>query len=64
MTEVQLEEAELTDGISVLHMDDGSIVRAAYDPTQIDRTAALAWLTTRVPRLTRGYHLKPAPEPG
>jgi hypothetical protein len=50
---VHLETASLTKGVAVMHALQGDRVRAAYDPTQIDEAAALAWLCIRIPRLLR-----------
>ncbi|WP_309049279.1 hypothetical protein [Streptomyces sp.] len=50
---VHLERATLTDGVRVVHTVQGDRVRAAYDPRQIEESAALAWLCIRVPGLVR-----------
>lgn len=50
---VHLEHATLTTGVPVMHTVQGDQVRAAYDPSQIEEAAALAWLCIRIPRLVR-----------
>ncbi|MGP4084138.1 hypothetical protein [Streptomyces sp. KR55] len=50
---VHLERATLTDGVPVMHTVQGELVRAAYDPDQIEETAAMVWLCIRIPRLVR-----------
>jgi hypothetical protein len=50
---IRLELATLTIGIPVMHHIRGNLVRAAYDPQQIQESAVLAWLCTRIPQLVR-----------
>lgn len=58
---VHLERTSLTEGVPVMHAIQGDRVRAAYDPTQIEEAAALAWLCIQVPRLLRdGFKVMPA----
>ncbi|MGW7248863.1 hypothetical protein [Streptomyces decoyicus] len=51
MTHVRVEPVDLDEGIPMMYRDFGTYVRMAYDPTQMDETAALALLCVRVPRL-------------
>lgn len=51
MTQVQVEQTDLSDGTAIVYKDYGNLVRMAYDPRQVTEAKAMALLRSRHPRL-------------
>lgn len=53
MTELVVEQADLSDGSGVVYKDYPDHVRMAYDPRQVTEQEALAILRTHHPKFSR-----------
>lgn len=51
VADVRTERVHLDDGVPMMWLDRGPVVRMAYDPRQIEEAAALAMLCIHLPRL-------------